>query len=195
MSKNDHSVNTVLDALERRAGARVLEKANGIKLLVMDVDGIHTDGGLIHGSDHAQLKRFQALDGLGMKFLRNASIQLALITGRTSDVVAERAEEIGAVACHQGVHDKGPVFSKLCKTLNVSERHAAFIGDDLIDIPAMRRAGLSITTPDAHPLVVEVADWQTQRRGGYGAVRDIGEVLLHSQDKLRDIYLHYLTCP
>lgn len=186
-------VDDLLYELERKAGASVLDKAQSIELLVMDVDGVHTDGGLIHGADTQQFKRFHAFDGLGMKFLKQHNIKLAFITGRTSQVVEERANEIGAVGCHQGTHEKGIALKKMCDELNVATQHTAFVGDDLIDLPAMRVAGLSVATADAHELVVNQADWQTLRCGGSGAIRDVAELILHAQGKLRGVYEHYLS--
>ncbi|MBX2835951.1 MAG: HAD hydrolase family protein [Gammaproteobacteria bacterium] len=187
-------VDTLLDNLEKNAGAKVMEKAQAIQLLVMDVDGVHTDGGLIHGAEVAQFKRFHARDGFGMKLLRKHAIPMAFITGRTSQVVEERASEIGATICLQGIQEKGPALLQVCEEMNMAPAQTAYIGDDLIDLPAMQHVGLAIATADAHPLVAAVAHWQTSQPGGSGAVRDACELILHAQGKLRSVYADYWPC-
>lgn len=178
--------------IESRAGADVLAQARQIRLLALDVDGVMTDGGLIHGSGGAQYKRFHARDGLGMTMLRNSGIGLAVVTGRQSDVVAERAAEIGASHLFQGQHDKRAAFDNICEAASLKPAQIAFMGDDLIDLPALRPAGLALTVADAHPLVLAACHYRCELAGGHGAVREACELLLHAQGLLASAFAVYL---
>ncbi|MBX2825349.1 MAG: HAD hydrolase family protein [Gammaproteobacteria bacterium] len=168
--------------------AQLREKAKKIKLLTLDVDGIMTDGGLIQGDDGQEYKRFHARDGLGLRYLRESGVDLALITGRTSEVVKRRASELKAVRVYQGRHEKLPAFEMLCQELEVTPDQVAYMGDDIIDLPVLVRCGLALTVADAHAYVKPHAHWISTRNGGNGAVREACELILHSQGLLQPIY-------
>ncbi|GAB7563820.1 HAD family hydrolase [Methylobacillus methanolivorans] len=159
----------------------VEERAKRIKVAVFDVDGILTNGGLMLGDDGLEYKVFHSQDGLGMKMLKNTGIRMAYITGRKSNVVVKRAENTGVSIIYQGIDDKLEAFNDLLEKQGVSAEECLFMGDDVIDIPPMRRAGLAITVPHAMPLVKEYAHYTTERQAGFGAVREVCEMLMKAQ--------------
>ncbi len=159
----------------------VEQRAKKIKVIVFDVDGVMTDGGLMIGDDGQEYKSFHSLDGLGMKLLKATGVEMAIITGRTSKVVTKRAETTGIAHFYQGVEDKLEAFEDLLKKMNVSPEECAFMGDDVVDLPPMRRAGLAIAVPTATPLVKQYAHYTTQAQAGRGAVREVCELLMKAQ--------------
>jgi len=168
--------------------AAVRDKAKAVRLLALDVDGIMTDGGLTFSDDGQEYKRFHARDGLGLRYLRESGVQLALITARTSAVVSRRAEELQVVRLYQGRLDKLPAFRELCEDVNLSPGQIAYMGDDIIDVPVLIRCGLAITVADAHDFVRPQVDWITAQPGGNGAVREACELIMHSQGTLQAVY-------
>ena len=159
----------------------VEQRAKKIKVIVFDVDGVMTDGSLMIGDDGQEYKSFHSLDGLGMKLLKATGVEMAIITGRTSNVVTKRAETTGIAHFYQGVEDKLEAFEDLVKKMNVSPEECAFMGDDIVDLPPMRRAGLAITVPTATPVVKQYAHYTTQAQAGRGAVREVCELLMKAQ--------------
>jgi 3-deoxy-D-manno-octulosonate 8-phosphate phosphatase (KDO 8-P phosphatase) len=157
------------------------ERAKKIKVVVFDVDGVMTNGGLMLGDDGLEYKNFHSQDGLGLKLLRNTGIQMAIVTGRTSNVVIKRAENIKISNVYQGVEEKLKAFEQIQKDFKVNAQECAFMGDDVIDLPPMRRAGLAVTVPHAMPLVKEYAHYVTTREAGHGAVRELCELIMKAQ--------------
>ena len=149
-----------------------------IQLFAMDVDGTLTDGTLVVAADGRDVKSFHARDGLGIKLLSRASITPAIISGRTSKATALRARELGIEHVHQGESDKAARLGSLCRSLGLQPTQAAFVGDDLSDIPAMRIAGWSAAPADAAPETRAAADFVSTKAGGRGAVREAIETLL-----------------
>ena len=170
----------------------ILEKAAKIKLLVFDVDGVLTDGSLIVDDDGKEYKAFYSKDGLGIKMLQQTGVKIAVITARTSNVVIHRMQNLGIKHIYQGQLDKLPAFKETLKELELSAEQAAFVGDDVIDLPVMLHAGLAITVADAHPLVKQHAHWQTPQRGGRGAARDVCELIMQAQGTLETQFQKYL---
>ncbi len=170
----------------------ILEKAAKIKLLVFDVDGVLTDGRLIVGDDGEEYKAFYSKDGLGMKMLQQTGVKIAVITARTSNVVIHRMQSLGIKHIYQGQLEKLPAFEKILTELELSAEQAAYVGDDVIDLPVMLRAGLAITVADAHPLVKQHAHWQTPQCGGRGAARDVCELIMQAQGTLETQFQKYL---
>jgi 3-deoxy-D-manno-octulosonate 8-phosphate phosphatase (KDO 8-P phosphatase) len=160
------------------------EQAFKIKLLILDVDGILTDGGLFFDNQGNEFKRFNALDGHGIKMLMEHSIEVAIITGRTSAIVKNRARELGIRHLYQGYADKVSAYQKLMKDLPLNPDEIAYMGDDLPDLEVMIKIGLSITVPNADDQVKQCADWLTSRHGGQGAVREVCNFLLSVQGKI-----------
>jgi len=173
--------------------ATVLEKAAKIRLLILDVDGVLTDGKLYIGDDGQDSKAFYARDGLGIKMLQNTGVNIAVITGKTSQVVEHRMRYgLGVQHIFQGQKDKVPPFQQLCKDLNVKPEEVAHVGDDINDLPVFARIGLSIAVADAYPLVLDYADWCTQAKGGQGAVREVCELIMQAQGTLAEQFSAYI---
>ena len=158
-----------------------LARAKRIKLVGFDVDGVMTDGTLYLADDGQEYKGFSSLDGHGLKMLRDSGVIPAIVTGRTSRVVEHRAKNLGIIHLHQGAHDKLAVFLKLLGELGLEAEEAAFMGDDLVDLPVMRRVGLALTVPAAPELVKSHAHYATLREGGRGAVREVCEWIMRAQ--------------
>lgn len=167
-------------------------RAAQIRLIAFDIDGVMTDGGLTYTDDGHELKTFNVQDGLGIKLLQKAGIEVAIITGRKSGVVAARARDLGIEHVHQGVADKRATLAALLDRLGVQWPECAFMGDDLIDLPAMTRCGLAITPANARPIVKEIAHTVTEAGGGRGAVREAAELILEAQGRLAAAFAPYL---
>ena len=162
----------------------IINRAKVIKLVIFDVDGVMTDGGLTIGDDGQEYKTFNSQDGLGMKLLKASGVQLAIITGRTSNIVKQRSDSIGIAHFYQGVDDKLAVFNELIAKLNIAPEHAAFMGDDVVDMPPMLRCGLAVSVPAAPLMVQARAHYVTKKHGGHGAVRELCELIMHAQGTL-----------
>lgn len=158
-----------------------IELFNKIKVMVFDADGILTSGNLLYGFDGEQLKEFNAKDGLGLVLARVAGIRLALLTGRDSKIAATRAEELGFSAIKLGRFDKQAAMKEIFEELDCSSEEVMYMGDDLIDIPAMNLAALKITVPISPIEVKNKADYVTKADGGNGAVREVTDLILKSQ--------------
>lgn len=167
-------------------------RAANIKLVAFDIDGVMTDGGLHYTDDGHELKTFNVQDGLGIVLLRRAGIEVAIITGRTSNVVACRANDLGVKHVFHGVGDKRSVSAKLLEELGLDWSELAFMGDDLIDLAAMARCGLAIAPANARPIVKDRAHIVTEAGGGKGAVREAIEFILTAQGKLEAAFAPYL---
>lgn len=150
-------------------------------MLVLDVDGVLTDGGLIVAADGRELKKFHALDGAGIRFWQKAGFEVAIISGRNAEVVDRRARELDIVRVYQGFTDKREAWSQLLEEVQLSDEQVAIMGDDLMELPLMQRAGFSIAPANAVPEVKSVVDLVTHRHGGNGAVREAIEFLLKAK--------------
>lgn len=157
------------------------ERAKKIKLAIFDVDGVMTDGSLYLADDGQEYKAFNSLDGHGMKMLKRSGVELAIITGRTSQVVELRAINLGVTHLYQGAEDKLAAFLELQEKTGLDPAAWAYMGDDLVDLPAMRRCGLAICVPAAPSLVKQHAHYVTQLPGGRGAVREVCELIMQAQ--------------
>lgn len=170
----------------------VLERARAVRLLVLDVDGVMTDGRLYFDSEGNEIKAFHTRDGLGLKAVQACGIELAIITGRESPMVTRRAEALGISHVHQGSDDKLAAWEDVLRTTGLEARQACYAGDDWVDLPVLRRAGLAVTVPDADPVVKDHAHWVTSRAGGHGAVREICQLLLEAQGRAAQAVQRYL---
>jgi 3-deoxy-D-manno-octulosonate 8-phosphate phosphatase (KDO 8-P phosphatase) len=157
---------------------RPSKRAARVRLLVLDVDGVLTDGGLCYGPTGEEIKRFDAHDGLAMVEARRAGLAIAVVSGRRSVAVSRRAAELGIAEVHQGVRDKAAVLDGLMARLGLALAELAVMGDDLPDLPLMRRAGLALAPRNAVAEVRRAAHWVSRRPGGGGAVREAVELLL-----------------
>lgn len=163
--------------------AEVLARAAKIRLAAFDVDGTLTDGRLWYSESGHETKVFHVHDGLGLKRLQAYGIQVAIISARISHPLALRAEELDIAHVYQGQGDKRECLTQILEALHLQPEEAAFVGDDLPDLPAMHMAGLAVAVANAHPWVVERAHWQTRLGGGLGAVREVCDLILHAQGK------------
>ena len=167
------------------------EKLKPIKLLMLDVDGVLTDGKIIYSDSGEEIKAFNVRDGHGIKLLMRAGIEVAFITGRKSKVVLHRARDLGIKNVYQSVKNKLEVYEKILEVKKLKDGNVGFIGDDLVDIPVLKRVGFSAAVGDAIPEVKEVADYVANEKGGEGAVREICELLLKVQNKWGEITERY----
>lgn len=162
----------------------VLAKAAQIKLIIFDVDGVLTDGGLFMDKDGHEYKKFHSRDGHGMKMLQDTGVVVAIITGRTSAVVKHRMAGLGVQHVYQGQEDKRVAFEQLLVKLNLTPEQVAYMGDDVVDLPVMRKVGFATAVQDAHSLVKKHAHWLSESPGGYGAVRELCELIMDAQGSL-----------
>ena len=169
----------------------LLDRAAGIRLLALDVDGVLTDGKLYFGATGESLKSFSTLDGLGIKLLQRNDIEVVIITARQSSIVKQRAAELGVDGVLQGREDKRQALQELLDERQLQTRQAAYLGDDLPDLAAIIAAGLGIAPATGNAAVRERADWVTTAGGGAGAVREVAELLLAAQGKLDAIIASY----
>jgi 3-deoxy-D-manno-octulosonate 8-phosphate phosphatase (KDO 8-P phosphatase) len=167
---------------------RAAQKAESVKLVVLDVDGVMTDGTLLYGADtNLEGKSFNIKDGLGIKLLQRCGIDVAIITGRTSAAVERRAAELGITELIQGREDKGKALEEVIATRKLDAASVAYMGDDLPDLGAMRLAGLASCPIDAVEAVKNDADWIAPLAGGCGAVRALCDFILRAQGYLPDL--------
>lgn len=169
-----------------RVPATVVQRAASVRLMVFDVDGILTDGSLWYAEQGEMLKRFNVLDGHGLKMLSTSGVKVALITARQGPIVAMRAAELGIGDVIQGARDKGLALTTLAAQYDVALENVGYMGDDIIDMPALQRAGFAVTVPNAPSYVAQSAHWTTQVQGGHGAVRECCDLILAAQGRLRD---------
>jgi 3-deoxy-D-manno-octulosonate 8-phosphate phosphatase (KDO 8-P phosphatase) len=168
-------------------GASGLARAAQVQMLALDVDGVMTDGRILYASNGDELKAFNIRDGLGIKLLQKAGVQVAIITGRCSPMVERRARELGISHVIQGREDKRVALRELAADAGIELAHCAYMGDDLPDLGAIRAAGLGMTVGDAAGAVARAADWQSNAPGGHGAVREACEFLLQARGVLADM--------
>ncbi len=162
----------------------LIARARRIRLLVLDVDGVLTDGRLylLPGGD--ELKSFHARDGMGMRLLQTYGIKVAVISGRRSQVVTQRMAALHVEHVYQGRDDKSAALADLLETLDLQTPQVAYVGDDVIDVPVMRQVGLAVAVADAHASACAAAHWITRLPGGCGAVREVCDVILQAQGHL-----------
>ncbi len=160
----------------------LMKKAGKIKLLMLDVDGVMTDGSIILDKNGNELKRFHVRDGHGIKMIGRAGIKVAIITGRKSKVVEIRAKELGITEVYQKIFKKSVVFEKLIKKYKCRDENVAFMGDDVVDRELLKRAGLSAAPADAEDEAKKLADFVAKRNGGRGAVREFTDLILKSSN-------------
>lgn len=167
-------------------------KAAKIQLLILDVDGVLTNGQLVWTDGPSQAKSFNVRDGFGIRQLAKEGVTIAVITGRESKAVKARTAELHIEHVFQNCPDKLPVFEKLIADLNITPEQTAFVGDDLIDLPVMTRAGLGVAVHDAYPFVAKHADYVTKHLGGFGAVREVCDLILDAKGLLDKICHQFL---
>ncbi|EWH09132.1 3-deoxy-D-manno-octulosonate 8-phosphate phosphatase [Catenovulum agarivorans DS-2] len=162
----------------------IAEQFKHTKLFICDIDGVFSDGRIYLGNQGEELKAFHTRDGFGIKAIINAGIQVAVITGRKSNIVEKRMQSLGIQHIYQGQEDKLQAYAKLKNTLNITDEQVAYIGDDVPDLTVMQKAGLAIAVADAHPIIQQISHYQTRVRGGFGAVRECCDILLQTRGVL-----------
>jgi len=176
---------------------KIAQIANNIKLIILDIDGVMTDGSLYFDNQGQEFKAFNSKDGHGIRLLLENGIEVALITGRESELVKHRAKnlKLSPDLIYQGYRDKLPAFDDLLEKTGIKKEQIAYVGDDVIDLPIMSQVGLSIAVADANWFVKKHADWVCSINGGKGAVREVCELILDAQGKLDALYEDYLWTP
>lgn len=164
--------------------ADVRNRAAEIRLLVLDVDGVLTDGRLTYGPEGEALKTFHVRDGLGIRLLAHEGIRIAVLSARKSPALLARCRDLRVEHVLAGRDDKLKALFELLEATGIAPDHVAHVGDDILDLPVMRKVGLGIAVHDAHPLVRSEADWVTELPGGHGAVREISDGLLDARGRL-----------
>lgn len=159
----------------------ILTRARAVKVLVFDVDGVLTDGSLFYGDDGQEYKAFNSRDGHGIKMMRDSGVEAAILTGRTSKVVLHRARNLGISRIIQGAHDKLVAYQAMLAETGLKPEQIAYMGDDLVDLPVMRRCGLACTVPDAPEAVKARSHYVARAGAGRGAAREVCELIMQAQ--------------
>lgn len=168
------------------------ERLKGIKLLLLDVDGVLTDGRIVFDSNGVETKAFDVKDGHGLKMLQRAGLRVGLLTGRTSEVTRIRAHELGIALVIQGAKDKLAPYLEILRTEGLTDDQVAYVGDDIVDLPVLRRVGFAATVADAVQEVKPFVHYVAARPGGRGAVREICDLLLRGAGLWEDATSRYL---
>lgn len=173
------------------ASPDVLARAAKIRLVISDVDGVLTDGHIYMGGSGEAFKAFNILDGFGIKALMDAGIQFAVITGRESNIVTKRMQELGVRYVFQGQSNKLSAFNSLRTQLRLADEQIAHVGDDLPDLPLLRKVGLAVAVANAYPTLKELAHYTTRLAGGQGAVREVSDLILTANGQLDSLLAKY----
>ena len=163
------------------------QRASRVRLLILDVDGVLTDGLLYFGPKDELFKVFHVRDGHGIKMAQRAGVEVAFLSGRRSDAAFSRAKELGVTRFFEGLRDKVPVLEELCRMLDLSPEQVAAMGDELVDLPLFHRVGLAVAVADAVPEVKAAAHWVTQNPGGRGAVREVTDLIVKAKGAWEDL--------
>ncbi len=175
----------------RRIPAKIRSKARKIKLLLLDVDGVLTDGGIVMDNRGEEIKRFDVRDGHGIRLLLRAAVRVAFITGRKSQVVSRRARDLGIRLVYQQVYDKLEAYEKIKRKTRLTDEEIAYVGDDIVDLPVLRRVGLAMTVRDCWAPLKSQVHYVAAGKGGHGAVREIVELLLKAQGRWEEVSRRY----
>jgi len=194
----------VLEGLRKRALARTEQDEHGyvwrnclplakeIRLLLLDVDGVLTDGSIVYGNSGMELKTFNIKDGFGIRLLREAGVEVGIITARRSEAVERRAQDLKLAHLYQGVGNKIEAFSEILAAQKLIPQQVAYMGDDWLDLPLLSRVGLAVTVADAVAEIKAVAHYVTRREGGKGAVRELCELIIEAKGQREELLARYL---
>ncbi len=171
------------------------DRISQVRLMIFDVDGVLTDGRVIYLDNGTEIKEFDAQDGHGIKLLQRAGLEVALISGRACPAVEHRAAGLGIQRVYQGIKVKAEAYRQILADTGLSERQTGYMGDDLIDIPVMRRAGFSVAVPNAAPHIFPYAHYITKASGGHGAAREVCEMILQAQNLWDGVTYRYFSEP
>lgn len=192
-----HSTTDIIEKILNKYGqtnklnTKIIKKAKKIKLLILDVDGVLTTGEIIFDNESNELKIFNVRDGHGLVMLNKSGIKIAIITGRNSRALERRMKELGITEVFQDVREKLTIFNKLIEKYNLKKEEIAAMGDDIIDLSILSRVGLSFAPLDAHDFVKKRVDYITEKRAGYGAVREVCDLILTSKNLLDSFINEY----
>jgi 3-deoxy-D-manno-octulosonate 8-phosphate phosphatase (KDO 8-P phosphatase) len=178
---------------DRTAVPDVAARAGAVRLAAFDVDGVLTDGALYYTDAGEEFKAFHVQDGHGIKMLQESGVAVAIITSRSSKLVSNRARNLGIAHLYQGVEDKRAAMDELLRSLGFDWAAASYMGDDVIDLPVLRRCGFAASVPEAPALVRRHAHYVTRAGGGRGAVREFAELVMHAQGTLDAALARYLA--
>ncbi len=171
----------------------IFDKAKKVRLVCFDVDGVLTDGRLFFDDQGKESKGFHSRDGLVIKLLRQSGVEVAVISGRCSQSVERRMAALDIALVYQGQDDKLIALDELCQRLNLQYEQVAHVGDDVLDLPVMMRVGFSVAVGDAHDYVKQHANWVTNLPGGYGAAREVCDMVMKAQNTLEAMLAQYLV--
>ena len=169
-----------------------LPKAKGLKLLLLDVDGVLTDGTIMYTHEGNEIKSFHTRDGLGIRMLMESGVEVGFITARQSEAVNRRAQDLGIKYVFQKAKNKLEIFENLLEELDLEPSEVGYMGDDWLDLPVLVRVGFAATVADAVPEVLQVAHYVTKKKGGMGAVREVCELILDAKGKINGLLEKYL---
>ncbi|MBX6423125.1 HAD-IIIA family hydrolase [Thermosulfurimonas sp. F29] len=169
----------------------VLKRAQKVRLLLLDVDGILTEGYIVVDAEGREIKSFFVQDGMGIKLLQKAGIEVGLLSSRSSPPVTFRAKELGIDIVIQGELEKYRLYQELLSEKALRDEEVAYMGDDWVDIPVLKRVGLAVTVPEAWPPVKDYAHYVTRRPGGRGAVREVCDLILKAQGKWEALWQEF----
>ncbi len=172
--------------------ARLLLRAKKIKLLIMDVDGVLTDGRIIYANSGDEMKFFDVTDGMGLALFTRAGLKTAILTAKKSNIVFKRSKDMHVDKTYQNAFKKGDTFEKILYDFKISAEEVCFIGDDLVDLPALKKAGLAVAVPNACAEVRAVAHYIAKNEGGRGAVRETVEIILKAQGRWDELVERYM---
>lgn len=175
-----------MDSLYGKVAPSVWQKAQKIKLFVCDIDGVFSDGRIYLGNNGEELKAFHTKDGYGIKALGASGVDVAVITGRKSNIVQTRMTALNVKHIVQGEENKLPALQAMIDALQLTPEQVAYIGDDMPDFECLTYVGFSIAVNDAHPAILNLCDYTTYTRGGFGAVRETCDLIMQSQHTLAD---------
>ena len=167
------------------------DRARKIKMFIMDVDGVLTDGRIILGSQGEEFKSFHVQDGVGITLAHRAGLKTAIISARPSEATTRRAKELGMNDVYQVEDSKEEAYEKILRDYHLKDEEVAYLGDDLHDGPLLKRAGLAVSVPNGRDEIKEVTHWTTKAAGGRGAVREVIEAILKSQGKWEEVTKKY----
>jgi 3-deoxy-D-manno-octulosonate 8-phosphate phosphatase (KDO 8-P phosphatase) len=169
------------------------ERAARVRLLVLDVDGVLTDGSLYYGPEGEAHKRFFVRDGMGIRLLHHHGVHVAVISARASKLVGTRMRDLGIKHWFTGQDDKVAALASILGDLALAEEQVAYVGDDILDVPVMRRVGFAVAVADAHPYAKQSAHFVTRALGGHGAVREVCDAIIEAQGGLANVYEKFLA--
>ena len=169
------------------------EKAKSIRLFILDIDGVLTTGALYYLSDGVDMRGFHAHDGLGIQLLQKSGVDVAIISAKKSDVLERRLNDLHIQHVYLGYENKLPAYEAIKQTLQLDDHEIGYMGDDLPDLPLLRRAGFAATVPNAPSIIAQHVDYITKSKPGKGAVREVCELIMKAQDRYESVIQSYLT--